>query len=315
MLKIILRTKSYLSNKIVNVISNFSKPSKIQLPYNHNYLINGTINLDSNPAFGSEKTYPNFQQDLEFFKNSLSDNVISSRSKSYYKFGDGDYYFLKGIPTGSAKPGNRAISRKLTETELKDFLVNSNKSDYYMCEIYPENRDKFARVFPNKRIDFPAEFVYGLVANKWLFEKFGNFIGLIGADVKLDLIEQLMGRDIYKEYLGIEKFQDYVRIPQKFACDDLNLRCEELQLQLKNAKSKLFLVGIGHLKSGVLGLLPGFHNAIYLDVGSGIDGIAGIIDNKRPFFGDWTNFKLKQGFNYNQLDLLQYENSKEIYLN
>ena len=25
----------------------------------------------------------------------------------------------------------------------------------------------------------------------------------------------------YQEYLGLEKFEDYISLPQKFACDDL----------------------------------------------------------------------------------------------
>jgi hypothetical protein len=81
-------------------------------------------------------------------------------------------------------------------------------------------------------------------------------------------------------------------------------------MQLSKAKSKLFLVGIGHLKSGVLHKLPSYHRAVYLDVGSGIDALAGVIDEGRPFFGDWTNYRLRNGFDYNKIDMLQYSNSK-----
>ena len=280
------------------------------LPYSDLYKINDTVNLDTNSCFKLSSTYPNFQKEIVDFKNLLKKLYAENLSASFYKFGDGDYYFLKGIAIGSAKPGNRALSKTLSRSELKAYSRGARKADYYLCEIYPENRRKFARVIPNTKINFPSEFVYGLLANKWIFDNFGDSIGIIGADAKIDLIRKLMDRREYRDYLGIEKFSDYIKIPQKFACDDLGARDSELELQLNSAKSKLFLVGIGHLKSGVLHKLPSFHSAIYLDVGSGIDAIAGVIDEKRPYFGDWINHKLNEGFDYKKIDLLQYSNSK-----
>ena len=59
------------------------------------YKIDGTKNLDANPCFGSAKTYPNFQEKLSEFKDLLVDLVDKNESKTFYKFGDGDYFFLK----------------------------------------------------------------------------------------------------------------------------------------------------------------------------------------------------------------------------
>jgi hypothetical protein len=280
------------------------------LPHSSLYKINGTSNLDTNTCFKLSSTYPNFQKEIVDFKNLLRKLYAENIGASFYKFGDGDYYFLKGIAVGSAKPGNRALSKTLSRSELKVYSKSARRADYYLCEIYPENRSKFARVIQNRKIDYPSEFVYGLIANKWIFENFGDSIGIIGADAKVDLIRKLMDRKEYRDYLGIQKFSDYIKIPQKFACDDLDRRNSELESQLNSAKSKLFLVGIGHLKSGVLYKLPSFHRAIYLDVGSGIDAIAGVIDEKRPYFGDWINHKLNDGFDYKKIDLLQYSNCK-----
>ena len=70
------------------------------------------------------------------------------------------------------------------------------------------------------------------------------------------------------------------------------------------------MVGIGHLKSGVLGELKKYKEAIYIDVGSGIDALAGIIDTERPYFGDWTNFQLED-FDYSRMDYLRF-NGKNI---
>ena len=42
-------------------------------------------------------------------------------------------------------------------------------NDYYTCEIYPENRKMFSEVI-DRDIDYPAEYGYGLVANKWFLK-------------------------------------------------------------------------------------------------------------------------------------------------
>ena len=74
------------------------------------YKIEGTINTDQNPCFHDETTYPKFQEELEEFKHLLIELVYLKEPKTFYKFGDGDYYFLNKIPTGSATPGRRAVS-------------------------------------------------------------------------------------------------------------------------------------------------------------------------------------------------------------
>ena len=80
----------------------------------------------------------------------------------------------------------------------------------------------FNSLFPHRSVQIPAEYGYGLVANKWLTKSFSGKIGLIGADEKIDLIKQLIQRKEYKEYLGLDNFNDYIKIPQKFACDNLD---------------------------------------------------------------------------------------------
>ena len=38
---------------------------------------------------------------------------------------------------------------------------------------------------------------------------------------KIQIIRNLMEYQEYQEYLGIDKFTDYIHIDQNFACDDL----------------------------------------------------------------------------------------------
>ena len=273
------------------------------------YKIEGTVNNDQNPCFHNQDTHPEFQEKLEFFKKLLVQQVKHNKSVTYYKYGDGDYYFLTKQSVGSATPGKRALSKEYDSIGHEDFVEGAQLCDYYTCEIYPENIQRFSEVI-NREIDFPAEYGYGLVSNKWIFKTFAGQIGLIGADRKIDIIENIIEAPQYQEYLGIEKFEEYIRIPQQFACDDLEATEKMVGDQLEKSTSKIFLVGIGHVKSGLLHRLKKYTDAVFLDVGSSLDAIAGVIDVDRPYFGDWTNYQIDEKGLYNGVDFLQYDSRK-----
>jgi hypothetical protein len=271
------------------------------------YKIDGCVNIDTEPFFEREECYPNFKEDLVEFKNLLIQLVENNESKTFYKFGDGDYCFLKKVPSGSATPGRRALSKSYDEINHQAFVDGAKQCDYYTCEIYTHNRQFFREVIPNQQIHFPAEYGYGLVANKWLMRTFAGKIGLIGANTKMNLIQNLMEAPQYQEYLGIEKFENYISLPQKYACDNLEETEMMVGEQLKNSSSKIFLIGIGHVKSGLIHRLKKYTDAVFLDVGSAIDALAGIIDVGRPYFGDWTNYQIDENDLYDQVDYLGYE--------
>ena len=140
--------------------------------YLDKYKIEGTKNLDSNECFYNKNTYPLFQEDLEKFKSHLTNLVDRKESKTFYKFGDGDYFFLKGESIGSASPGKRALSVSYDKINHQAFIDGAKLNDYYTCEIYPENVSKFNEVIHGKNIDYPAEYGYGLVANRWFFNTY-----------------------------------------------------------------------------------------------------------------------------------------------
>ena len=278
--------------------------------YLDNYKISETTNLDSNSCFNYDETYPNFQEDLNKFKSHIKQLVDDKESKTFYKFGDGDYHFLTKNEVGSAKPGNRAISVSYQDINHKEFIDGVVLNDYYTCEIYPENREMFNQVVPNRKIDYPAEYGYGLVANKWFFKEFTGKIGLIGASEKLNVVEELMKHDEYKEYLGLDGFNDYIHFPQKYACDDIDMVEEFVGNQLKESNSDIFLLGIGHSKSAILHRFKKYTNAIFMDVGAGIDNIAGCINITRPYACDWVNYRLKD-YDYSNIDYLRYQGKGE----
>jgi hypothetical protein len=278
--------------------------------YQVQYKIPNTVNLDDHKCFHDINTYPNFQNELSSFKENLVNLVNNRQSATFYKFGDGDYRFLKKDAIGSAAPGVRALSKPYDKINHEEFIQGAQLCDYYTCEIYPENRQMFYSVI-NRDIDFPAEFGYGLVANKWFFETFKGRIGLIGAAEKINLIKELMQHTEYQEYLGIDKFNDYILFPQKYAADDIDLLENSVAEQLKHSTSDIFLLGIGHVKSAISHRLKKYKNAVFFDVGAGIDMIAGCINTKRPYAGAWKNFRIL-GYDYSNIDYLRYNNQNEI---
>jgi len=278
----------------------------MHLNYLENYKIEGTINFDQNEAFHQETTYPKFQSQLFDFKKWLINNVNQGKPTTIYKFGDGDFHFLTKSRVGSAQPGRRALSKDYNQmTNHHEFIDGVCKNDVIAVEIY--NHSLFHQIYPTRKIDIPAEYGYGLIANRWLTKTFSNQIGLIGASEKLDLIKELMKKQEYRNFLGLDHFNDYIKIPQKFACDNLEELVQSTLQQLRNCKSetKIFLVGIGHVKSGLLHRLKEEKNATFYDVGSGIDALAGIIDCYRPYMGAWTNYKISN-YDYSKIDFLQY---------
>ena len=274
--------------------------------YLDEYKIEGTVNNDQNPCFHNPDTYPEFQEKLEDFKKLLVELVDNNESKTFYKFGDGDYYFLQKMPVGSSTPGRRALSKSYESIGHEAFVEGAQLCDYYTCEIYPENIAHYKEVI-QRDIDFPAEYGYGLVTNKWLLQTFAGKIGLIGANTKMNIIENLMEAPQYQEYLGLEKFEDYISLPQKFACDDLDATEKMVGEQLEKSTSKIFLMGMGHVKSGLIHRLKKYTDAVFFDVGASIDAIAGVIDTDRPYAGDWTNYQIDEQELYDGVDLLAYE--------
>ena len=108
----------------------------------------------------------------------------------------------------------------------------------------------------------------------------------------------------YQEYLGLEGFEDYISLPQRFACDDIDATEKMVGEQLKKSKSKIFLMGMGHVKSGLIHRLKKYTDAVFLDVGASIDAISGIIDVDRPFASDWTNYQIDESELYAGVDYL-----------
>tara|TARA_B100000902_G_scaffold59643_1_gene66744 strand:+ start:25196 stop:26053 length:858 start_codon:yes stop_codon:yes gene_type:complete len=268
------------------------------------FKINQTKYLNPPNDYSSSDIYPEFQIKLDIFKDTLISNIASRNFETYFKFGDGDYYFLNKIPTGSAKPGIRALKKPYSKLNHQPFVDGFKNNDKYTSLISKDNISKFNELI-KRGPDYPSEIIYGLIANKWIFKNLTKKIGLIGAKPKIEIIKYLMEHDEYKNYLGLDSFNDYIYIEQNFACDNLGKTIKLLKSQLQYSSSELFLVGIGHVKSGVLHELKKIKPATYLDVGVGIDALAGVVNIYRPYFGNWVNFKLQNKKKlYKNVDIL-----------
>ena len=269
------------------------------------YKLEGTRNLDTHPCLTDPNTYPRFLEGYESFKNLMTAAINGTEPITIYKFGDGDGQFLRRQSAGSATVGFRALSKSFDEINHERFVIGARACDWYACDIYPEHVKAFRSLFA-READFPAEYIYASVASRWIFRHFSGGIGLIGAAEKIELIRHLLRDKAYCRYLGINHFQDLITIPQKFACDNLETTEEIIATQLAKSRSRLFLLGIGHVKSGLLHRLKHYTNSVFLDVGQGIDALAGIIDTEKPFFGDWMNFRVANQALYKEVDYLSY---------
>jgi|UniRef100_A0A6C0BVC9 hypothetical protein len=150
-------------------------------------------------------------------------------------------------------------------------------------------------------MNFPLDIIYGLIANKWLLKEFKNQIGLIGNEKKLELIKKLLEHNEYKKYIENDYFIEYVNVPQRQAIEDDNIEKKILE-QIKNSKCKIFFVGMGMAKLKFFNKIRKITNAIIIDVGYGLDAIAGVCDCNRPYFGSWQNYKLNN-YNYSHIDM------------
>lgn len=259
---------------------------------------------------------PEFQRELGDFQVLLKDLAARKKNKTLIRLGDGDYYFLKGTPYGSAAPGKRALSVPYSLVDSSRYAKNLVKNDYFGFGIFAEgfSYEIFEKDFPELKFNFPLEFLYGLLASKWLLNFPGSKIGLIGGAGKMRLTRELLERAEYQDFLGIDNFTDYIEIPEKFACDDLDKLETHVKTQLEKSEADVFLFGMGHVKLGLASRLKDFKEALYIDIGTGIDALAGIQEYERPYFSHWQNYKLKN-FDYSRLDMMQSSlNGKEIWL-
>lgn len=277
---------------------------------------------------------------FESLKEIIEKWVDEGRSRTIARFGDGDYNYLMRIEKGSAKPGNRGVTVPYDQIDLPLQRFGFIQNDIIALELAYFYRRRYLLYFLMHQLpwnpywraqrrentvaaqerlryhydlvrqclfgpEFTFDVVYSLVASRWIFTKFPEQVGLIGNALKLDLIRSLMEQPEYRRYIGTQTFTDYIGIPQKGAANDADALAESIAPQIQASRAKVFLVGVGHAKSGLLWRLKQYSSAVFIDVGVGLDAIAGCVCQERPFFADWTNYRLKN-YDYSKIDQMDY---------
>lgn len=276
---------------------------------NRYYDLPGCENRNDDPLFFIPDLYSvnDFHLDYARFKDSLKGLVDNQIPSSILRMGDGEYYFLKNMAIGSASQGKRTTSKELESIDKSDFVEGVLKNNYVLNEIGLSARSRFKELFPNVYSPFCIEYVYALMMNKWILQEFKGKIALIGAGPKIREIQELMKFQQYQDYLGIESFNGYITIPQKFTSDNWQYTFEDIKDQLVNVEADLFLCGMGQVKMAILSRLKEIKPAVYLDVGGTIDALAGHINPYRPYAWDWVNYRLKVNPYAHEIDYMHFQ--------
>ena len=365
--------KLFTDNKDNRNIFFFKKEDTI---YSSDLFIQGTSNddiLPKNKVVNYIDENFTLQDDFINLIKKINFNIKKNNHFSVLRFNDGDFYFLRRLPVGSAKPGSRSITKNYDEIDInfyrKNFLKNCISLErhiyaynYFCLELILSFLDPFydfikikfdskLYIFPNMLLQkffhsnffhkfqkikiinsfmnylikiklsnyknnkhfheyinksfIAGESIRSIISTRWIFKKYHSSICLIGNQDKIDLIKKLVEYKEYRNYLGIKNFKDYISIQAKGAANDFQL-AKEIKRKIMKSEAQIFLIGIGSLKITLLPLLKDI-DKIFIDVGAGIDAIAGVISNDRPFFKRWINYQLSD-FKLNSIDLMDQNN-------
>lgn len=277
------------------------------------YCIEGTSNICdreiNGPEYNTPDSWPTFQEDWITLKNNIINYTGLNKSVLYLRIFDGELHFLEGNKVGNV--GRRHCSLQLTPEFLQKFRDGFLKADLVSTQLYTDELAKYNRLFPTRPIDIPMELIYCLVSSRWIFKQFPNQIALIGGAEKMKIIQELMKYPEYKEYLGTNIFTDYISVPERFTCDNTEEIVESIKPQIQQSKAKIVLFGIGIGKLAIAHHFKAMSNAVFIDVGCGISALAGTTSIERPYFGSWTNYRIRN-WNYGNMDHIDFYDTPNL---
>ena len=277
------------------------------------YNLEGTIDINNNrkdKTYQNPKTWSKYQEDFIKFKEDLINN---QNPRVLLRVYDGEFWFLKKEKIGNV--GKRHVTNELTDEFIKPFYENSLKCDKFTSHLTVMKGGSMYKlykdVYGKKKIDYPMEYHYAIVLNKWIFKNFKNQIGLIGGSEKIKVIKELIKHEQYRNYLGVDLFTDYVEIPERHSCNNPDELEKNIKDQLQNSKTKIFLFGMGISKLAVAYKFKEYYPAIYIDIGIAFSALAGFITKNRPYAANWMNFRIKN-YDYSELDPMDVTKKENI---
>jgi hypothetical protein len=268
------------------------------------YKIDNTSNKDDEQIKGIEYNnptfYPVFQIDLEWFKNILIDKNKNNEGYVVMRVYDGEFHFLNKKVVGNGP--KRHYTKQLTDKFVKSFKDGCYNVDILSCQLNINMLNQFHLIIPNPRPKFiPMDIIYGLLANRWILSTFKNKIALIGGNEKLKIIKTLMNYEEYRNYVCNDYFLDYIDVPERFSCDNTEILVKQIGTKIQNSSAEVFLFGIGISKMAMAYKFKEYKKALFIDIGCGMSGLAGTVETHRPYFGNWSNYRIKN-YDYSKID-------------
>lgn len=274
------------------------------------YKLPDTTNLDKEQLDGFEyndKNYwPTFQEDWQKFLEIVNSNKPCVIMRIY----DGELLFLQRKRVGNIP--KRHCNQNLKRKDLEPFIKGVNDVDYLCIQLNDRFIKEYKKMF-TREINFPMEFCYGIVANKMIFKQYPDSIALIGGSEKMKIIKDLMEYKEYRDYLGVDKFTDYISVPERFASNEPEKLLDNLGLQIEKSSAKVFLYGIGISKMAIAPYFKKYKDATFIDIGCGMSALAGFVSIDRPYLGSWINYRIKD-YNYGSVDRMDADTRNIKYL-
>lgn len=264
--------------------------------YDHRSLVEGKI------PFGLSRP---LQEHYNEVRGTIRDRISRRQKYSIIRLGDGEALFLQGWRGGNI--GRRHLTDDVA-IDLSAWRRSYQENDLLTFDSRWGQRRLWNSIEGERiRADYtPLTAIYALVANRDIFQLVkSRRVGIIGPGPKLAIIERLLRYPQYREYLGLAGFDSYVEIPQRGAVNDAEKVLRDIVAREREYPCDVYLVGLGIAKLRILSGIRDALDAVVIDIGSGLDAIAGIIPKDRPYFGSWVNYKLV-GYDYDHVDVLAY---------
>lgn len=247
---------------------------------------------------------------LEMLEQLIRSAVEAQSGYSVLRCNDGEAYFLRGEFHGNIL--RRHLTQSENSVDLALWRRHLHHHDLPTYHLDPDLRGLWKPILGDSydRPFFPLHAVYALVATRRIFQIVpGARIGLIGPEKKLRLVAALLEREEYRDYLGLAGFHSYVSVPETGASNRPERLAEDLRQRIEREPCDLFLYGMGIAKIVVVSQLRESTSATYVDIGCGLDALAGIVPLDREYFGGWQNYRLA-GSDLDGMDLLTPKRSE-----
>ena len=240
----------------------------------------------------------------EFIKK-LDNSLVRKTPMSIVRLGDGEAYFLRGRLIGNVRRRHYTSDVPITD-QLPKWHDYYHRHDFRLYDINWILRRLWLPI-EGKKIKkdyFPLTVVYAAVANRDLFQLIrGRSVGVIGPRTKIDILKRLCRSEEYMSYLKLKKIDQFITVSEKGLCDHPEETAADIVRQMNGHYCDIYLYGMGIAKLVIVPQIRDITRRVFLDIGSGLDAMAGIISRDKPSFGNWTNYVIKD-FPYETVDIL-----------